>query len=416
MRMRGRRRTIAWLSLTAIAGGALAGGCGDDTPSPPIPGALQLDSRPATPAEWTDTAVISPDVADAIGVDAEGRVWAVLDGRVFVVDSGVLAVRQRFADPAPSDPATTETTTTTGLGVVHRIRPRLTGGAWLATETGLWTTEGLYVRRRPTNFMPPGITDVQDVAAGDFAGLWLAARDGVYHVFNDQVRRFEADRPARRLAVNGFDAALVDGTTVRLLTAEPDGVYVREVPFNHRVVDVVASEDALYVATDGGLFRYRGSEWTRFDAIGAVQAINAQGGEVWARTADGTYVVSDTRLSQYPPVSGTALAVDRLGDVWTTASQGLVRASTGIVSGEVATFARDVQPWIDTHCAACHSNQTQDFRAYETFREVAADALTRVRSGDMPRCAGGVRCSPEAILTDDDYSVLERWIRAGTPE
>jgi hypothetical protein len=57
----------------------------------------------------------------------------------------------------------------------------------------------------------------------------------------------------------------------------------------------------------------------------------------------------------------------------------------------------------------CHA----DFTDIGVFSPIAEDALQRVRSGDMPRCTGGLPCPGEQHLTADDYAVLEGWIRGG---
>jgi len=77
-------------------------------------------------------------------------------------------------------------------------------------------------------------------------------------------------------------------------------------------------------------------------------------------------------------------------------------------------FAADLRPWIQTHCALCHSTHTADFTDPAVFRARAEDALRRVRAGDMPRCNGALRCGPEQLLTD--YPLLEGWIRGGYAE
>ena len=114
--------------------------------------------------------------------------------------------------------------------------------------------------------------------------------------------------------------------------------------------------------------------------------------------------------------SAPLLTVDRFGDVWVAEADGLSRKSLGSSGTERTSFAVDVLPWVQERCSMCHMNQTQNFEDYEVFQAIAEDALIRVRSGDMPRCGGGVRCSPEETLTSEQYAVLEQWIRDGTPE
>ena len=382
--------------------------CGSDDPAAPESTVATevLSPRAGT---WTETNTLTqPDVA-AIGVDAEGRLRAVADGDTYVLEAGALALRQRFAEPG----------TPTAFGAVRRIRPRLAGGAWIVTATGLWSAEELYVRFRPTELPSPGFTDVMEVGAGPLAGLWLAAPDGLYWVTETVAQRIEADRAPDRIAVSGDAAALLAGGDVRILTTDGDALYVEASPFSD-AVDVAATEDAVFAATRGGLYRFNTDGWTRLALSSdptapprSIDAITVAQQDVWVRTTDEVIRIRGMQASAFDRVGHSAIAVDQLGDVYGVADDGVARGSTGAPQGTVTTFALDVRPWIDTHCAACHGNQTQDFRDYDVFSAVAEDALARVRTGDMPRCTGGIRCPAEDRLTADEYAVLEQWIRAG---
>ena len=405
------KRTLRFYSTRWVAAGMVgcvssATACGDDGAPP----AIAVDTTMSSTGAWTESVALTDlGPAEAVGLDAEGRVRAVVDGQSYVVTGGQLELRPRFADDgAPSQ-----------FGAISRIRPRVAGGAWLAAATGLWSATELFVRHRPTDLPSPDLVDVAEVASGALAGLWLAAGDGTYWASATEVVRIEADRPAERLAATPDAVALVDAGAVRILTAASDGLYIQDAPFSHAVVDVEANGGDLYAATDGGLFRYRAGEWREVSLAAAPVAITSlavSGHDLWVRTSTGVIRVSGDTATEFPSLGRGPLAVDALGDVYAPTVDGLARASTGIVGADVPTFRQDVRPWIDDRCAVCHSNQTQDFRDDEVFRAIADDALTRVRSGDMPRCAGGVRCPPESALSPDDYAVLERWIRAGRPE
>src|SRR5262249_11715051 len=112
--------------------------------------------------------------------------------------------------------------------------------------------------------------------------------------------------------------------------------------------------------------------------------------------------------------SSAAITVDALGDLWIALGPALHHLSRGATAAWVG-FASDVARWIGAHCTQCHGNQTQDFRIYEVFAPKAEEALGRIRSGDMPRCNGGLVCPADQHLAASDYAVLEQWIRAGKP-
>ncbi len=403
-----KRSPPSWMASIGLMLTALA--CGGDSG-----GAVALvtvdPQRPSTGA-WTETgALAAATPAEAVGVDAEGRLRAVVSGQTFVVEAGALDLRQRYGDPGAPD----------RLGQVYRIRPRLAGGAWLATETGLWSADGLFVRHRPTDLTDPTVADVMEVDAGPLAGLWLAATDGVYWIATDTAQRIESERPAQKLAVSADAAALVSDGIVRILTTEAGELRIADAPFTDPVTDVAATFGALFVATEAGLYRYQDDAWTQYTladdgAPAPVESLAVAGTSVWARTDTSVIRWADDSLTAFAALGTGPLAVDQLGDVYAPSPDGLARGSTGVLGDEVVTFTADVRPWIEAHCALCHANQTQDFRQVDVFRGVASEALTRVRSGDMPRCAGGVRCPPESYLSPDEYAVLEQWIRAGLPE
>ena len=394
---------------TAIVVAIMAGACGDSESAPPRAD-IPVNRQAPTVAAWTETSVLSMGQrADGVGMDAEGTVRAVQGGLTFIAEPEGLGERPLIVDEgAPSS-----------LGEVRRIRPRVAGGAWLATDTGLWFTEGLFVRHRPTSLTSPGLTDVADIATGPFQGLWLASTAGVYWIRNGEASLLEAQRPARRLAASRSAVALLDNDTVRILTADGDDIYVQDAPFTS-ALDVAATTNAIFAATETGLYRLVDGSWLHFylhDSIPmTVTAVVATQTDLWARTSDAIVRLADTASTRYPSVGTGDLAVDRLGNVYAPDADGLIRASSGVIGEQTPTFTQDVLPWIETHCALCHANQTQDFRDYDVFELVAASALSRVRSGDMPRCEGGVRCPPEQNMAAEDYAVLEAWIQAGMPE
>ena len=76
---------------------------------------------------------------------------------------------------------------------------------------------------------------------------------------------------------------------------------------------------------------------------------------------------------------------------------------------DAAKVEKGQKVYADKHCSMCHS----DFTDIVAFTPKADSALQRVRSGDMPRCTGGVPCPADQHLTADQYAVLEGWIRGG---
>ena len=381
--------------------------CGEDAAAPNGPTPIAVERRVPVRISWQETgSVPAADRPAAIGSDRDGRTLAAIGGQTYLVDAAVLTDRPAIADEnAP-----------TAVGEALRIRPRSAGGAWVAADSGLWFVDDLFVRHRPTGFVPSRILDVDEVDSGPLAGLWLAASDGVYWAQDTTLQRLLSDHPPERIAVRSDSAAFISQGAVRILRSETDGLFFTDAPFTS-ARDVVAAGDALYVATDEGVYFHRNDAWTQID-VGetSATALAASGNDIWVRTSGGIIRLHDDVATRYPLLGERGLAVDRLGDVYAMNADGLDRGRSGIIADEVVTFAANVRPWIDQHCAACHSNQTQDFRVYDVFREVANDALSRVRSGDMPRCLGGVRCPSEQTMSSEDYEVLEQWIRAGLPQ
>jgi hypothetical protein len=152
-------------------------------------------------------------------------------------------------------------------------------------------------------------------------------------------------------------------------------------------------------------------QWTHFPLDGAALEVSVDpvSGAAWATTATKLFKLEGATITWFDRAAGsTKLAVDRLGDVWSGRGSALVRLKAGAGTADVK-FAADLRPWLMTHCSMCHA----DFTDVVAFTPRAEAALQKVKSGDMPRCTGGVPCAPDQRLLASQYAVLEGWIRGG---
>lgn len=425
-----RTKPILSFSMARLLSTSLAAtACGADRHRSTVPSAeITFEDRaPAVGALSVEAAIDLGARIDIIGLSEEGNVLAIAEGEIFEISRTEATRRSLYA--APGDP--------TALSTVYGVTPRRAGGAWLAAEAGLFALDTHYVTRSPIEAGAVGVRAVEEASAGPLEGLWLGTELGVFLSRPDRFERLRISgvegRPSG-IAVEreGMAALILSGRDVTLLESTRDGLVSDLPPIDvGEVSAVVASESALYAASDRGLVRWRASDspaWTLFSLSPSGEppmpvlalAVDPATGDVWARGARTLVRLANDALTAFEArtlAEGEAawITVDGSGGVWTVASSRLERASPSNAIVEVS-FARDVRPWISANCSLCHRNQTQNFEDYDVFSEKADIALARVRAGDMPRCAGGLPCPPEQRLAAETYSVLEEWIRAGKPE
>lgn len=419
------RRAAVLIVVLAVS--PVACGSGPDEP-------VVLDYRTVAGAPTPGTLTIQQSRSlsgpvERLGRTAEGDLVAVFDSRVHETAGDSLELRRRYVDEGASR----------SYGGVHDIEPRGTGGAYLATDEGLFLLGSLFVTRSPISDEVGRVRAISEAESGALAGLWLASERGLFlntPAGLQELTIAHQEETPRRVAVErwGRVAAVVYRDV--LLTLHPnegygtdgDSIVARRPDLPTGTIhDVAAIREQIWVAADHGLFAYDPSllpAWTQFTlsdeepvpVLGL--AVDAETADVWARTHDALVHVAKGQVTAYrqPPwESGEpTLALDRLGRLWSGgAGDTLQTAAPSATGSGSTTFAAEMAPWIEQHCARCHSNQTADFKDYEVFKARAHDALSRVQSGDMPRCDGGLRCPPEDNLMPADYAVLAQWIRDG---
>lgn len=399
------------ISLAVIA--ATTSACGGDTPELGVTPVTVRAPTPLTGVWTSESAQPLGAEADALGVDALGHIVVVSQGQALVDVFGTLEHRPLYA--APGEPVT--------MGAVQTLRPRASEGAWIGSDAGLFSIDRHFVTHSPLSERAGNVLDVAETASGPLAGIWMLDAQGLWRKGPAGLSEVQVDHAqARRIVIDprGQFALLASDSTLTLVHAQDGGLAATEVRLpTGKIHGLSAAEGMLWVASDTGLYSVDGADWSHYPLGGeAVIAVanDPSTGAAWARSAATLYMVQQDTVRAYAAAAGeTGLAVDRLGDVFGLAQGALFKRGTGAADGNAVTFEQ-VQPWLSTHCSQCHQNQTADFEDYEVFVERAEQALARVRSGDMPRCAGSVRCDAEAALSAQDYAVLEQWIRDGMPQ
>lgn len=398
-----------WLGALVLAA------CGRPPTTPPeVEPKLKVISEPATRGSpLTQEMLPALGTVSAVGTSTAGNLVTVASDRVFELIAGELTRRSLYAEG--SDP--------TSLGQVSAIIPRAKGGAWLAGANGLFVLEGSYVSHSPVMVGMGAVAGLSEVGAGGLDGLWLAATNGVYRRKTAETNRYTIEgygEAATGIATDpeGTAGLAVLGGKLVLLTADRSGgaPLGAEPPEDVGTVNAVAAaRGVLYAATSRGLFRWQAAAtppWSRF-TLGEVAALDVEvdpvTGTAWVATdADLLRIDRDVVTSFTRPSGASGLTVDRIGDLWTANGSTLLRIKAGAGATD-AKFAADLKPWLQQRCTSCHA----EFADIVVFSPKAEAALQRVRTGDMPRCTGGVPCAKDAWLQPADYAVLEGWIRGG---
>src|SRR5262245_27848023 len=102
----------------------------------------EVDVRYGAPAEGTISAMsalMTESAVEALGIDSSGRVLAVAGSTTYEVDTGSLQARALYA--GPGDP--------TSIGHVFAVAPKMEGGAWIASDAGLFIVDAVYVVKSP---------------------------------------------------------------------------------------------------------------------------------------------------------------------------------------------------------------------------------------------------------------------------
>lgn len=409
--------------------------CGEGGGEDIIEEELEVAVREGAPSERTVSAMSALEASaavEALGTDDRGRVLAVAGSMTYEVGANTLDARALYA--GPGEP--------TGTGRVYSVVPKMDGGAWIAAESGLFILDTLYVVYSPLMVGAGALRGVSQVEAGPLAGLWVSGDAGLFRSRAPMLEKYPltvlggAAGAIDAVAVqkNGNAALVLAGGKLAVLEVEGEKIISDVPPLEAGTIAAIAAgENRAYAAGEYGLLRYDRTatpKWTRFTlaAAGAAPSagekilslsVDAASGRVYARTAAAVIVLEGDQLSRYAAGALSAsdpglLTHDRAGDVWVAQGSTLQRMTLGEGAVRVS-FRENVLPWVEMYCSKCHQNQTQNFEDFAVFSEKAEQALTRVRSGDMPRCDGGLPCS-EARLNPAEYSVLENWIRDGKAE
>lgn len=395
------------VGLLALWGLALACG-GDAAETPAGPATVSIRSTGA-PLPAVRSAPL-PASAEALGVTGDGTPVIASSEGVLALGPSSLEPRRLFA--GPGDPVL--------LGTVRALAPRREGGAWLGSDVGLFTVDRLYVL--PLSTEPSPISAVAEVAEGPLAGVWLLTAEALYLSTEAALDRFAIPDllgPLAGLAVDPAGRRAITFAGPETLLLEPVG---RDLDVWPLPVDVgaaravAASESGLWVAAEAGLFvlpAESGPEaWAEVRVDGApVDAVTlaSEPSGAFALDRAGRLLALDLDeaavLAEGLPTSAR-LSGDGRGGAWV--------AADGSLDGyriDAPSFAADVRPFVETHCARCHGDPGADYRDYAVFAPRAEAALDRVRAGDMPRCEDDQRC--DEGLPEETYEVLERWIQGG---
>ncbi len=287
---------------------------------------------------------------------ADGAVWLGTDTGAYKIGGGRIALAL-------------DTRSMMGGAGVHSLVADAEGTLWIGAENGIWqmdiATNRLSVwRRASANVLYP-------VARTNDGSLWTGTNHGVYSVRGDSVRPTSKIGGIVlgkvRCAAVGHDGGLWfgddDGNVVRLPGSPGVGSGATDAPIDTLVFgpdDGIAGlevrsmafgpDSSLWVATDGGVSRYRDGSWARYSAGGGLKGARAtsvvplSAGMALVGTEVGVEILRpeteppDTRIVSCPPIvasSGDLSAVVRANDRWQHTPPAMMRLS----------FRLDDGPW-----------------------------------------------------------------------
>jgi len=368
-----------------------------EAPAGPAPVAVRVEAMVGGEAE------LRPLTGQLLGFDAGRPVRATEAGLVRGLDETetvIEFVALEEGDEAPVDPSAVVTSE---------------AGAWLAAGNGIYALEGSFLLVVDAAGRPDWVT----AGAGALSGFWWAQGTDLRRWTEDASDAidlsdfgtptalvFTEDRGLLRIEDRLFELTEDEGYTLRDLTPE-----------NGVAGPAVGHDGAWWVADGSGLLRRPAGQdgpWTRYTLEReVVDLASGADGALWVQTADAL-------LRMEAPYERAVTRSEAPAD-------GLVDASDGTVArllqdslqvwvdttGPLVGFEDDVLPWLNENgCITCHSVSPGDYSNYEVFSDLAGEALSRVQSGDMPRCGAGV-CPPEEQLTPEEYAILEAWIAGG---
>lgn len=399
---------------SAFWAGFLASACGGgDSSLDPFERSYAETELSLSPLELRpERTVTLPGPAAVFGTNGNGLpVVSLADGTVYALNAEGFERRRLYA--GPGDPVF--------LGAIRDLGARAEGGTWLAADAGLFVVDTQYIL--PIAPLGP-VLQVEDARQGALSGLWLVTANALLLALEGELATFEIPDllgPHRALAISpdGSRGLTIAGGEPLLLVPDGLDLDVFTLPFEVTARSVASTRDGLWMSADEGLFLLPEgrSSWLGLEAEGAplvVGPLESDDERIYASRNDDLILLemdgAEVRAQVAAGHGDRLVAPDGNGGFWLATPD----RAEGYRLSSTTRFARDVVPFLDTHCAQCHGEGPSDYRVFENFSPRAEAALTRIRSGDMPRCGvGQVRCPESEHLTPESYAVLETWIAGG---
>ncbi len=304
-------------------------------------------------------------------------------------------------------------------GSIQALAPRSNGGALVVGALGVFHDQGRFLVPSPLNdAFPTPPRSLDAFGDGEAEELWLLG-DEVLHLRAGQLWYVRipglAEMPTVIMGVAPGRALVAAGGT--LYEADMEARTSTELISGLGTVHGAdrAEDGTVWLATDSGLVaRDPEGHLTQhtFAKTGApsvmTYSVSARFGDPVVSTAEGILQLGATgpvRVgSQDAETPSGDVIIDAQGDVWAIQGTALIRWATG----NAVSFAADVQPVLQKHCASCHTGSNVppiNFDNYEVVSGKAQSIAERLQATDskvMPPAS-------EPALDPDDKAVVLRW-------
>ena len=400
------------MSLACGGGGDGSGGAGGSAPT-----TQHVDGAPTTGNEPARTAVRM--------TAATPKTLGVLAGGLAVGTDGGLYAAKVGDNTFELVPAVDDDGNFIDSGAVRHLTRRDGGGILVDATLGLFDDDqGILLKSPLDGTLDAAAIDALSAVGTDTAEeLWVLQKGKVIHIANRKVADVSvADMGAvdTAFAAAAGQGVIVSGDEGWFVDVGTSDATDFATDLGHVYAGDHGEDGSVVLGSDAGLVvRDCSGNVTYYSLAAAGQraekviAVSSAFGAVFAATSTALIAITSKgpELVAKPEAPVTALATDANGDLWSLEGDKIFHHATGAP----VSFAKDVLPFIEQHCARCHQTGQNgapklDYENYDIAKMYASLMVTRL--GAAPD-EGVMPPATAETLTAEDYAVVTRWVASG---